>query len=146
MKALRFLGWIFLSIASATGLASFASGFSENELFSILFALVGFVFAWSFRSVLTINEWGIFGLFVAAVTIGGVSLFLIHIVAPEDQRFWYGFTLAGSLLGSCILFQMRNVKSLQEKLLHEIYYSDFEWYRNQRHDKEQLAYDRSLKK
>lgn len=134
-KTIQWFGWLLLSLIVAAGFAD-----------APLFALGGFTCVWCLRSGMRQHLWGFFVFFVAAVTLAGVSLFLIHLVAPEDQRFWYGFTLAGSLLGSCILFQFRNAKNLQEKLQHEIYYSDFEWYRKQRHEKEQQAYERSLKK
>ncbi len=43
-------------------------------------------------------------------------------------------------------FQIRNAKNVQEKLQHEIYYSDFEWYRKQRFDEQQKENDEWLKK
>jgi hypothetical protein len=134
-KTIQWFGWLVLSLIAAAGFAD-----------APLFALVGFGCVWCFRSVLTLNEWGIFGLFVAAVTIGGVSLFLIHIVAPEDQSFWYGFTLAAALLGAFIIFQLRKLKFTKETLQHEIYLTGFEWYRNQKLERDQKEYDEWLKK
>jgi hypothetical protein len=43
-------------------------------------------------------------------------------------------------------FQIRNAKNVQEKLQHEIYYSDFERYRKQRFDEQQKENDEWLKK
>jgi hypothetical protein len=134
-KTIQWFGWLVLSLIAAAGFAD-----------APLFALVGFCCVWCFRSALTLNKWGVFVFLIAAVTIAGVSLFLIHLVAPENQGFWYGFTLAAALLGSCILFQIRNAKNLQQKLQHEIYYSDFEWYRKQRFEEQQKEYEEWLKK
>lgn len=79
-------------------------------------------------------------------TIAGVGFYLTGFADSKNQMFWSGFTASTALLGTVIFFQTRNAKNLQEKLQHEIYYSDFDWYRKQRFEKQQKEHDEWLKK
>ena len=134
-KTIRWFGWCALSVVVAAGYAD-----------APVFALVGFVSVWGLRSLLPSQQFGVSGFFCTAFTIAGFCLFLIHIVAPKDQSFWSGFTLAASFLGAFIFVQARNFKTIKETLQHEVYLTGFEWYRNQKHERDQKEYDEWLKK
>jgi hypothetical protein len=134
-KTIQWFGWLVLSLTVAAGFAD-----------APLFAIAGFICVWCLRLGVRQRQWGTPVFLVAVTTIAGVCLFLIHLVGPGDQSFWYGFTLAAAVLGSCIFLQIRKAKNLQEELQHEIYYSEFEWYRKQRFEEQQKEYDEWQKK
>ena len=117
MKALRFFGWIFLSIASAAGLASFASRNNDNEVFSVLFTFVagfiGFASTWGTRR--NLHRWaremskdaGMWFFF----SILGVGLFISQLA--YDQKWlniFSGAAVALACLGPITITQFKTIR------------------------------------
>jgi surface polysaccharide O-acyltransferase-like enzyme len=117
MKILRFLGWLFLSIASAAGLASFASKNSESEVFSVLFAfvagLIGFASTWGTRR--NLHRWaremskdaGMWFFF----SILGVGLFISQLAYDQKwQNIFSGAAFALAWLGPIAITQSKTIR------------------------------------
>ena len=117
MKILKFLGWLFLSIASATGLASFVSGFGENEVLNFLFGAVasfmGFASTWGTRR--NLHRWARemskdAGMWFFT-SILGVGLFISQLAYDQKwQNIFIGAAFALAWLGPIAITQSKTIR------------------------------------
>lgn len=134
-KAITSVGWLVLSFIVAIGFGTFG----------IFWGVFGFLSAWFLRSNIhkqknDIGNWSM------VPTIAGVGLFLSSFADERQQLFWHGATGSAAILGSVIFNQIKRAKDLEARLHEEIHYSDFEWYRQQRFQKQQKEFEDWCKK
>lgn len=117
MKILKFLGWLFLSIASATGLASFVSGFSENEVLNFLFGAVAsfmaFFYTWGARRNLHrwAREMSKDAALYLQISILGLGLFLSRLAYdPKWENYLIGAAFALAWLGPIAIVQTKTIR------------------------------------
>jgi hypothetical protein len=120
MKILRFLGWLFLSIASAAGLAAFASGLTENEVLSLLFgavaSFIAFFYTWGARRNLHrwAREMSKDACLYLQISILGLGLFFSRLAYdPNWENYLIGAAFALAWLGPIAIVQAKTIREFR---------------------------------